>query len=383
MHMSPRSLALAGALALGAVGTVTPAVSATPSVPEPAVAAPDPTVAGPFTVTHALYDEGPTLVTDTSTGLTYAAELSGNLHFPSTGSGPFPVVVFQHGRHSTCDYTVAEFLGYPCPDTPVTTNIPSYAGYDYLGELLASHGYVVASLDANAVNTYDSTGSNGMPERSQLLLQTLDLLEAWDDGSLTSEPGVALRDRLDLDRIGVMGHSRGGEGVATLIEDNRNRTDGTVFSIDAVFALAAVDFNDPVTDGVHFAALAPLCDGDVSNLQGTQAYDRSTYAPTSDFARVQFTVRGANHNFFNTTWTNDDFGSSADSVCQISTDGSERLEPADQRRIGIATISTFLRRYVGGELAFDPLMTGEAAIPASTCPAEPGSLDSQIGRAHV
>lgn len=370
--------ALVVALLVALAGAVAPAGAAPTQIDPPAVTVPDPTVPGPFDVAKVDYDEGLTIVTDDSTGVTYPAELSGSVHFPSTGDGPFPLLVFLHGRHATCDLTVAEFLGYPCPETPITSNIDSYAGYDYLGELLASHGYVVVSFDANAINTFDSTGENGMAERAELMTETLDLVAAWNDGSETAAPGPALAGRVDMERLGIMGHSRGGEGVARFIDENRNRTDGTVYSLDAVFALAAVDFNDPITDGVHFAALAPLCDGDVSNLQGTQAYDRSTYDPSDEFARVQFTVRGANHNFFNTIWTNDDWGGTEDAVCHIDTDGSERLEPADQRRIGIATMTTFFRRYVGDELAFDPLMTGEAPIPASTCPVETGSLDSPV-----
>lgn len=47
----------------------------------------------------------------------------------------------------------------------------------------------------------------------------------------------------------------------------------------------------------------------------------------------------------------------------------------DQEKIGLATMSSFFRRYVGGEGAFEPYMTGELSttenhlqIPASACP---------------
>ena len=47
----------------------------------------------------------------------------------------------------------------------------------------------------------------------------------------------------------------------------------------------------------------------------------------------------------------------------------------DQEKIGLATMNAFFRRYVGGEGALDPYMTGELSveadhlqIPASACP---------------
>src|SRR4029078_2416209 len=53
-------------------------------------------------------------------------------------------------------------------------------------------------------------------------------------------------------------------------------------------------------------------------------------------------------------------------------------EPAlmgDQTKVGLAVMSSFFRRYVGGDVAFDPYMTGELSadgvtpqLPAGACP---------------
>ena len=47
----------------------------------------------------------------------------------------------------------------------------------------------------------------------------------------------------------------------------------------------------------------------------------------------------------------------------------------DQERAGLAVMSSFFRRYVGSELAFDPIETGELSsdgvtpqLPATACP---------------
>ena len=48
------------------------------------------------------------------------------------GRGPFPLLLIVHGNHNMKDF--------------------SDPGYAYLGELLASRGYIVASLDMNFIN---------------------------------------------------------------------------------------------------------------------------------------------------------------------------------------------------------------------------------------
>jgi len=124
-----------------------PLASATP--PGSPVAA-DPALPGPYAAKVAEYDGGATVVQDPQ-GLTYPSEIHGVLHYPATGAGPFPLIVFIHGNHGTCDVQGSPATGYPCPSTPVTGPTPSYRGYDYLGELLATQGYVTASIDGNAV----------------------------------------------------------------------------------------------------------------------------------------------------------------------------------------------------------------------------------------
>ena len=51
----------------------------------------------------------------------------------------------------------------------------SYLGYDYLGRYLASHGYVMVSVDQNACNML--TGENA--GRAVLLLEHIGLQSPW------------------------------------------------------------------------------------------------------------------------------------------------------------------------------------------------------------
>ncbi|MEA2625414.1 MAG: hypothetical protein QOD06_1459 [Candidatus Binatota bacterium] len=346
----------------------------------------DPATPGPYAVEVAEYQGGPTVVVDPK-GIAYPAEIHGVLHYPATGKGPFPLLILLHGNHGTCAVLGAEATGYPCPQTPVTGPVPNYRGYDYLGDSLASHGYVTASIDANAVNTYNVAGDKGAHERAQLIARTLDHLSGLDAGTAVdlAEVGDDLRGRIDFARIGMMGHSRGGEAVSYFIGYNETRDDGPRYHISAVLSLAGTDYNLPRASGVHFGTLLPLCDGDVYDLQSVFAWDRHRFdAEATPFARVQFTVAGTNHNFYNTTWTGDDFSTSPTAGrCSSGAAVNDRLSAADTRRVGLVLVSGFLRRYVGGELAFQPLMTGAAPLPSSACPRGVGPCPGLVGTSYL
>jgi len=355
---------LAAVLTVGGVTVAAPA----------SAVAPDPAVLGSHTVTSFDYNAGDTLVTDPTTMVTYPERLEGAIYLPS-GTGPFPVVLFMHGRHETCAYLGLEFVGPPqtCEDPfGATQNVRSYLGYAYLANNLASHGYLVASVSANAINTFDWAGDSGSGERAQILAKTLDLLSQWNTTAGPGAVGTRLVGKVDVSSIGVMGHSRGGEGVDRFADYAKTRTDGPRYpGLKAVFALAPTDFGGETVQGVHFATLLPLCDGDVYDLQGSQAYDRGRFLdPSTGYTRAQYTLAGANHNFFNTVWTTDDYTAfdGGDPSCEFNTSTSERLTESEQRDAGLALMASFFRRWVGGETAFEDLLKGAEALPASACP---------------
>jgi hypothetical protein len=147
---------------------------------------------------------------------------------------------------------------------------------------------------------------------------------------------------------------------------------GRRYNLKAVFSLAPVDNQGarmPVIRGTNFATLLPYCDGDVFDLEGAPVFERSKNGlSASGYMAVQYLVNGANHDYFNTVWTDDDanlFGF-GDPNCNIK-EGPGRLSASDERQIGLTLIPAFLRDEVGGEHKFDPIVDGQA-LPPAACP---------------
>lgn len=336
----------------------------------------------------------------------------------------FPIILLLHGNHDPRD--------------------PSYLGYDYLARNLAEHGYVAVSVDANAINasfddplTPSNIGDSSSVSRGQLILGTLDQLRQVDK---SGGPGwmSELQGKLDFDRIGLMGHSRGGQGLTNAIKFNLQResvsanglkyqlaitpdafsqypdllravtapgvvddqlfakaleTENIIFSpaanttrpynFRAGLLLAPTDFYGTVgLANIPLAVVLPSCDGDVFNLQGARTFDNNRYGFDYDTAgAMQVLVRGANHNYYNTEWVKDDTNPTYlphDAYCDAQRDQTPHLSPEDQRRGGMFLINSFMRHFVGNEPAFGPYWNGLAQLPEAACPAGEWPCDARV-----
>ena len=336
---------------------------------------PDPGAPGPLAVTREEYNFGDTAFQPTD--FPGPVELRASIHYPTNlPGGPYPVIVFLHGRHAPCFKGGTQLLEWPCT-TNGSQSIPSFQGYDYVSQVLASNGYVVVSVSANGVTAADNAVFDlGALARAELIQKHLDILKTFN--TTGGAPfGTKFVGKFDLTRVGTMGHSRGGEGVVRHYVLNNEL--GAPYGIKAVFSLAPVDFNRFVVNNAAFNVLLPYCDGDVSDLQGVHFYDDARYNVPADQSPKHYElVMGANHNFYNTIWSpgashfpgavNDWLtfvpGGHSDSHCG-SGKTSQRLTEAEQRGTGLAYISAFFRAYVGGETQFIPLLTGDAPPPPS------------------
>jgi hypothetical protein len=335
---------------------------------------PDPGGPGALPVTREEYNFGDTAFTPSN--FPGPVELIASVHYP-TGlpAGPYPLILFLHGRHATCFVGGSALLQWPCTANN-SQSIPSYKGYDYVSEVLASHGYIVVSIGANGINAVDNRVFDlGALARAELIQKHLDILNTFNTTGGTPF-GTKFVGKIDMTRIGTMGHSRGGEGVVR--HKVLNDSLGAPYGIKAVFPLAPVDFNRPVVNGAALSVLLPYCDGDVSDLQGVHFYDDARYNVPGDQSPKHYElVMGANHNFYNTIWSPsspfpgaaDDWlafvpGGHSDSQCGTGK-GNQRLTESQQRGTGLAYMSAFFRAYVGNEGQFIPILTGDAPPPPS------------------
>jgi hypothetical protein len=261
-----------------------------------------------------------------------------------------PLVLFLHGRHSTC-YGPGDDGSWPCAGE--SKPIPSQLGYDYLQRILASQGYATVSIAANAINAQDwRSPDGGASARSALVRHHLNLLAHW-----TEDPDrPRWFGKLDLGRVVLVGHSRGGEGVDQAVIDT---TADAPYTIAGQVLVGPVDFAYQTAGYMPTVVLLPYCDGDVYDLQG-QRYVDAAGTLTSDDPTLRSSVlmRGANHNFFNTEWTPgiavapswDDWGDQEHPICGRKASPT-RLSAAEQRRAA----RTFVGASVHGFLEADPV----------------------------
>lgn len=393
-------------------------------------AAQDSTLSGEFPVVGGSYNTGDSVPLVCHPDLTCGqanTEFAGWAYVPDPNdaavqqhvadNGPMPLVVLLHGRHVWCYNPTNGSSGlspFPCPADQVP--VPSYRGYDYIAKVLASHGYHVVSIAANAINA----ANTAHVERASLIEMHLNVWNQINEGTADPAqfpaPFTQLEGMIDLQRIGTMGHSRGGAGVVAHHDLFRSISP---YRVRAVLPLAPTSTSD-ITSHVPLGLMINECDGDLFDLQGLKYIDGARYADPSDqSAKHSFAVPGANHNFSNTVWTpecwdtgscpdwdpawtptskpcdlggssgciytEDDFGSreeamqaswsisnpgnfpgNPDAYCSPAASPNGRITAAEQRALTLAYTAAFFRYYLGGEQEFGPMLNGDAAAAVDT-----------------
>jgi hypothetical protein len=316
------------------------------------VVAPDPYDLGTFPIGQSSYSQDdffPTL------GTAQAVDLRAVVRYPATAAGAdqpvaagaHPIFVIEHGNHSFCE--VGGFTHATCPNRTL-----NHEGYMHLLDILASHGIIAVSIDA-----YDLTGPvpQLIPERSQLILKHLELWSHMNDtttfGAYPDFFTGRFAGHVDMNKISVCGHSRGGEASVGAYMLN------TTFNIGSVSSIAPVDGQLYVLPEVPYFVILPASDGDVSNLSGQHIYDRagSTLATPDSTTKSTIYVYGANHNFFNTVWADD----GDDSL----TPRDDYIDKADQQRLGESYLAAFTRIHLLGETVYEDMLRGQLIFPST------------------
>lgn len=294
-------------------------------------------------------------------GYKHPIEMIGHVVAPAAHeqTGPRPLVLFLHGRHSSC-YEGDEIAYDVWPCRPPAKPIENHLGYDYLQRRLASQGYTTVSIRVNGINAQDETDpQSGAGARALIVRRHLD---HW--ASMAAERGV------DMSRVVLVGHSRGGEGV--------NRASLQIplsapYRIVGQVLIAPTNFAAQTSPYVPTAALLPSCDGDVTSLDGQLFIDLSRDLLSDDTSlKSSVLMIGANHNFFNTEWTPgtasapavDDWWGEADMACGVK--DPNRMGAKEQRDAGLAYVTAAVRLFASGQHQFARLFTGEDVRVAST-----------------
>lgn len=214
------------------------------------------------------------------------APVAGKVWYPAEAQN-CPVIFMAHGNHSITE--------------------ESYLGYAYLGEYLASHGYVFVSVDENVLN--ERSGEND--GRAVLLLENIKALQEFN-----GQEGNPLYQKMDYDNIALAGHSRGGEMIADAYLFNECETypSNGMFSFDYHFSIKALlavapsanqyqpaDHEVELSD-VNYLVVQGANDQDISVFMGSQQYENITFSGKGDYLKASLYITGANHGQFNSLW---------------------------------------------------------------------------------
>ncbi|WP_426112388.1 hypothetical protein [Pseudomonas sp. DSP3-2-2] len=313
--------------------------------------APDSMSPGKFNVIRHDYDYG-----DEALALPEAianVEFRAAVYMPDNTVGTHPVVIFLHGRHYTCYGAEGIQSTWPCSVDNLP--IPSHEGYSLAASSLASHGYVVISLSANGIFPIEAPGalSIGGTLRGHLILAHLDLLAEANGGN---RPELSfLAGKLNLQNIGLMGHSRGGEGVARAVTLNRLFNKG--YGIRSALFLGSTAREGVAIPDTHTAVVLPFLDGDVQDLTGQGFSDLSRYAFDDNVLRSVVLMLGGNHNYFNPVWS-PGFPGGSDDAAMWDEVPVTRLTQPEQELLGSFYIAGFFRLTLSAEQQYLPLFDG-------------------------
>jgi hypothetical protein len=262
--------------------------------------------------------------------------INGRVWYPE-GNGPFPLVLIVHGNHDMLDY--------------------SDPGYGYLGELLASRGFILVSVDENFINGNLRGESDG---RAWLLLKHIENWKRWNDSS-----AGPFSHKVDMNNIGIMGHSRGGEAVVIAASFNRlshypddaNIKFNFNYNIKSVFAIAPVDGQykpagvwTPV-ENVNYMVIHGSHDGDVSSFNGLRAFQRIKFTDGKPWFKAAWYVYRANHGQWNSVWGNKDNGPRS----ARSLDLRGLISPDEQKQFSKVTIGAFMEATLHGKSEYLPM----------------------------
>ncbi len=271
-----------------------------------------------FTLNVPATPDGPPATLTLGGELTFPAALGAPGTVDPSGA-PYPLVVIAHGMHNS--------------------TVPSYQGYRYLTSQLASLGMICFSIDLNSVNAIES-GTN-IDHRGDAILECVRVLLQRNGTA-----GDILQNRIDPTRIGLVGHSRGAEGVVDAQVKNVQR--GTPFQIRGVVPIAPTNFLALGFTGSSLFIVYGSFDNDVAGSRA--AINPFFIYDHAQCPKAMIFIHHARHNGFNTVW--------------VATENegilAGALSPAEHQAILKAYLSAYFQDVLLGRFGFEVYVSGPA-----------------------
>jgi len=265
---------------------------------------------------------------------------NGRVWYPS-GPGPFPLVLCVHGNHNMAEY--------------------SDPGYAYLGKHLASRGFIFVSVDENFFNGhFFGSLKKENDGRGWMLLQHLKLWREW-----SQKDENIFHTKVDMRKIGLIGHSRGGEAAAIAGSFSRLShypDDATIkfdfdFHIRAIIAIAPSDGQyEPAgqptpLENVNYLTVQGAHDADVSSFSGARQYNRVEFTDQNYWFKAYLYSYRSNHGQFNTVWGDSDWAMPQGLILNRKA----LLDGEKQRKIALVYFTAFLEANLYGRMGYIPM----------------------------
>ncbi|WP_100333775.1 alpha/beta hydrolase family protein [Bacillus alkalisoli] len=263
--------------------------------------------------------------------------LNGRVWMPESQIERLPLVLIVHGNHNMVKF--------------------SDEGYQYLAEHLASNGYIAVSVDENFLNS-SKLGHVGWDNaaRALVLLKHLEQWEKWNN-----DKDHELYNKVDFEKIALIGHSRGGEAVSlaalfnelTLFPNNARVSLDFNFNIKSIIGLSPGDRRfqpggkPTELQNINYLTLQGSNDTDHTTFNGMRQYEKVSFSDDFDGFKSSIYIYGGNHGQFNTSWETD-----RTAPYSWIVNRTEVIDPNMQRRITQFYILSFLEATLNDKQEF-------------------------------
>ena len=190
-----------------------------------------------------------------------------------------PVVILLHGAH---------------PIRSAAENRYDL-GFSYLVDQLADAGYLALSMNVGINYSFENGEPMGCERTVQVVEQQSDLLRRAIEGETGIFP-CDLKNKGDLDRVILVGHSRAGYDIFEVAARAEGLgVQGLVSAAPALVSPLSCELAD-----VPVGITIPQYDGDVTSLDGGTLFDQLEHAPQRSSGTDLIYLKNGNHGGFST-----------------------------------------------------------------------------------